>query len=151
MAKYTLIDPITGQQWILLEDWLTRELEHNCILIRNGEHIGIITHRDLVLFARWCAGEALAQLEGEPDQTVTHALSLVDQWLDDERSVTPEELSAAAWAIASEAAWASRAARVAVSASDAVRLVTEAAWAANSYISFKSQAQWFVEHLQSGK
>lgn len=67
MNNYTLLDSITGKQWTSTEIDLTRDLRLNCILLRGGEHIGIITHRDLVLFAWWCASEMLTRLEGKPD------------------------------------------------------------------------------------
>ena len=150
MSSYALIDPVTGRQWTLLEDRLTRNLRLNCILLQDGKHIGIITHRDLVVFTRWCAGEMLTRLVDEPDLKVTHTLTMVDRWLEDERSLSNEELEAAA-----DAAWAA-----ALSARTAAR-TAEAAWAAQAAAdaaaeltlaaSYEAQAQWWVEHLQSGK
>jgi len=180
MAQYTLIDPATGRQTTLSEVELTRNLQIGCILLRDGEHIGIITHRDLVAFARWCAGKMLARLVDEPDLKVTHTLTMVDQWLEDQQSVTPEELKAAAdaaWAArtAEAAAWtaaqavagaawaAARAAwavEAAWAAAEAARFAAQAAWAAaraawaaeaTEIASYEAQACWLVEHLQSGK
>ena len=170
MARYTLIDPVTGEQHTLSELELTRNIQIGCILLQGQEHVGIITRRDLVAFARWCAGKILARLKCEPDHTVTHALSLVDRWLEDERSVTSEELEAAqdaawdagsaAWVAADAAAratadaWAAAAgaARAAASAACAAADATAAAWtAAAGAISYEVQAQWWVEHLQTGK
>ena len=200
MSSYALIDPVTGRQWTLLEDRLTRNLRLNCILLQDGKHIGIITHRDLVVFTRWCAGEMLTRLVDEPDLKVTHTLTMVDRWLEDERSLSNEELEAAAdaaWAAsraaaeaaawadgaaagaaraaaradgaAARAAWAAQAAAevaaevaraAALSARTAAR-TAEAAWAAQAAAdaaaeltlaaSYEAQAQWWVEHLQSGK
>ncbi len=164
MPEYTLFDPTTGQQWTLIETWLTRELELNCILLRENEHLGIITHRDVVLFTQWCTGKILSRMKGEPDQRVTRALRLVDKWLEDEQSVTSDELEAAAgiaWAAAQDAlvvdvATAQAAARtvetIMRSAWTAARAAGRAAETARSVgISYEAQAQWFVEHLQSGK
>ena len=182
MARYTLIDPVTGQQTSLSEAELTRNLRISCILLRGDEHLGIITHRDLVSFSRWCADEALARSGREPDQRTVHALVLVDRWLEDERSLSNEELEAAAgaswaaWAAAaagaagaaadaaeaaaraSWAAWAAAeaadAARAAAEAAEAAARASRAAWAAAEAArtaSYEAQAQWLVEHLQSGK
>jgi len=167
MAQYTLIDPATGQQTTLSEAELTRNLQLNCILLQDRKHIGIITRRDLVAFARWCAGKMLARLVDEPDLKVTHALSLVDRWLEDQQSVTPEELEAAARAAgaaqAAEAvAWAAGATTEAVAgaawaAAEAVAWATRAAartaWVtrATQTASYEVQAQWLVEHLRSEK
>ena len=153
MTQYTMVDLVTGQQTTLSEINLTRKLAPNCILLAGQEHIGIITHRDLVVFTRWCVGEMLTRSGHEPDQRAVHALVLVDRWLEDQQSVTPEELkdtAEAVWAAgaaraAAEAAWS--AARTAWSAGAAVW----AAGAAEDYgLSYKSQAQWLVQHLQSG-
>jgi len=163
MTQYVLVDPVTGEQTTLSEAELTRNLQLNCILLQGREHIGIITHRDLVSFSRWCAGEALARSGREPDQSVTHALSLVDRWLEDEKSITSEELEAAAWAarVARAAAWAARAAWAAAAAdagatwaaAEAARAAGAAARAARAAeaTSYEVQAKWLVEHLQSGK
>ena len=163
MARYTLIDPVTGQQTSLSEAELTRNLRISCILLRGDEHLGIITHRDLVSFSRWCAGEMLARSGRKPDQRTVHALVLVDRWLEDELNITSEELKAAAGAAAeaaAEAAWA--AAGAAWAAAEAARAAADRAaagaagfaWAARAAAgaaSYEAQAQWWVEHLQSGQ
>lgn len=170
MAKYTLIDPVTGKRWFPTETMLTQNLQLNCILLQDEEHLGIITHRDLVAFSRWCAGKILARLKDEPDLRVTHALTLVDRWLENQQSVTPEELEAArnaAWDVwvAESAVWelAEYSATIAestiltvVRAADATAEVAwVAAWVAenaqSARISYEAQVQWFVEHLRSGK
>jgi len=177
MPKYTLIDPATGRQWTLSELKLTRNLQIGYLLLRGNEHLGIITHRDLVIFIRWCAGEMLKLLVDEPDLKVTHALSLVDRWLEDERSLSNEELkdaaeaaAQAAWAAAraswaahiaaQTAAWAAHAAAQTASwaatmaadrAAEAAVWAARAAGAAAGATSYEVQAQWFEQHLQSGK
>lgn len=170
MAKYILIDPVTGKRWILTETMLTQNLHLNCILLQDEEHLGIITHRDLVAFSRWCAGKILARLKDEPDLRITHALALVDRWLEDEKSVTPEELEVArkdardVWTAESavlelaeySAAVAESTVLIVARDADATAEVAwVATWAAeNAFavrISYEAQAQWLVEHLQSGK
>jgi len=172
MARYTLIDPVTGEQHTLSELELTQNIRLNCILFRDQEHLGIVTHRDLVLFARWCTNETLARLKGEPNQRVAHALSLVDRWLEDEKSVTSEELEAAAraaaWAAAPAitdaaplvafvaartATWTAQAAaqRAAVYGDGASNAAMATSQVSRDYTSYEAQAQWWVEHLQSGK
>ena len=163
MAQYTLIDPVTGEQSTLGEIELTRNIRLNCILLRDQKHLGIITHRDLVSFSRWCAGEMLARSGRKPDQRTVHALVLVDRWLEDELNITSEELKAAAGAAAeaaAEAAWA--AAGAAWAAAEAARAAADRAaagaagfaWAARAAAgaaSYEAQAQWWVEHFQSEK
>ena len=164
MAQYTLIDPVTGEQSTLGEIELTRNIRLNCILLRDQKHLGIITHRDLVSFSRWCASrEALARSGRKPDQRTVHALVLVDRWLEDELNITSEELKAAAGAAAeaaAEAAWA--AAGAAWAAAEAARAAADRAaagaagfaWAARAAAgaaSYEAQAQWWVEHFQSEK
>ena len=155
MIWYAIIDPVTGQRRTLSETELTRNLEINCILLRGDEHIGIITHRDLVVFARWCAGVTLARLRDETPQRVTHALHLVDRWLEDERSVSNEELKAAAADAGDAAAWAAADAAAWAAAGTAVAAAADAAWAAAGTArvaaSYETQARWLVQHLQTGK
>ena len=158
MHQYTLIDPVTGQQTFLSEAELTRSLRPNCILLRGKEYLGIITHRDLVLFAQWCAMEAIARVKDAPTPEVQYALTLVDRWLEDQQSVTPEELEAAAGAAwAAWAAWAAAGAAEAAGFAWAAAGAAEAAgfaWAARAAAgaaSYEAQAQWWVEHLQSGQ
>ena len=177
MPEYTLINPVTGKRWFVPVDGLTRELRLNCILFRGDEHLGIITHRDLIAFTRWCISKILALLEGEPDQRMVHALALVDRWLEDEKSVTPEELEACRLKTqaASGAAWsATRDPRTHGPASVSFARAVDTIWhaieavgndanAASSaslasvrvtqcpHTPYEAQAQWLVEHLRSGK
>lgn len=97
MPDYTLVDLKTGDSLSLWDyEMLRRQyLRPGCVLLKEDEHIGIITGRDLVLFARWCAGETASQLRAELDQSVTRIMALVDKWLEDEKSVTRVELGAA--------------------------------------------------------
>ena len=165
MPDYALIDPITGEQLILPEDKFIQNLMPSIILLRGSEHehIGIITHRDLVLFAQWCAGATLARLEGEPDLRVSHALGLVDKWLEDEQSVTSKELEATAqatWNIIMDSECANLcSARAAWVVIHAVWTGTWADYAGGilaenarvAGIAYKDQVAWLVEHLRSGK
>jgi len=166
MIQYTLLDPVTGYRWTVSDFRLTRNLRLNTVLLRGDEHLGIITRRDQVVFARWCVGEILARLKGEPDRRVAHALSLVDRWLEDESCVTPEELEVArsavydVWGIANVprsvprvaeltdiVVWTTIMPNARVGAARAAE-VTATTPEINSY---EAQARWFVQHLQSGK
>lgn len=167
MIQYTLLDPVTGYQWTVSDFRLTRNLRVNTVLLRGDEHLGIITRRDQVVFARWCVGEILARLKGEPDRRVAHALSLVDRWLEDESCVTPEELEVARsavydfWSIANVPRSVSRVAELTDIAVWTTMTDADASWDAAraaevtaktpEIISYEAQARWFVEHLQSGK
>ncbi len=170
MSRYILIDPATGERKSLSETNLTLNLRLNRILFRGDEHLGIITHRDLVFFTWWCAGKILTQVKGAPDQRVTSTLALVHRWVEDEKSVTSEELAAAAdaaWAAlpaaravatdaAAAAAWTTARAAWAAAA-DGAWTSHDAAWTAaetsqaTQAVSYEAQVQWLVEHLQSGK
>ena len=178
MTEYTLINPITGLSKIVQEYDLTRKIASNDILFRENEHIGIVTHRDLVVFVRWLAAEILARAKGTPAPETQYALILVDRWLEDQQSVSNEELKAAADAAqiadaaaraasraaaksrwdAAQAAWA--AARTAETAAWADGAAARAAWTADAaawadgaaaeIASYEAQARWLVQHLQSG-
>jgi len=165
--KYTLLNPLTGAAALVDASGLTRELQVNRILLLSGEHVGIITHRDLISFCRWCAGVAIARCQTVPPEA--HAsLALVDKWLIDPAAVSNEELSQAA--AAAEAAYveaadaeAADAAAVAAdttwAAAEAAYIeaaVAEAVWAsarsaARADVSFEAQAQWLVDHLRSAQ
>ena len=160
MIQYTLVDPMTGELLSLPETELTRNLQLNVILLQEDEHIGIITHRDLVSFCRWCAGRALSQCRTAPSEAWA-TLNLVDKWLVDPGSVSNEELDRAAWAAALAAAEAAeaaaeaaagaaaRAAGVAALAAEVAEVAARDAEAAD--VSFEAQAQWLVEHLRSAQ
>ena len=134
MTQYTLLDPLTGASKTLYASELTRNLTVNVILLREDEHIGIITHRDLVSFCRWCAGRALSQCQTVLPEARA-ALELVDKWLLDPDSVSNEELN--------------RAAETARAARNVARAARAAAGAAD--VSFEAQARWLVEHLRSAQ
>ncbi len=177
--QYTMVDPVTGKRKSFSACDLTGNLQMDCVLFRGDEHIGIITRRDLVFFTWWCASETLTQVKGAPDQRVTSILAMVERWLEDEKSVSSEELKAAtdaawvaarvasaarpsAWAAAwtgaahaaaARAAWAAAWTGAAHAAAEAAACAAGAAGAARAagYISYEVQVQWLVEHLQSGK
>lgn len=150
MTRYTLLNPLTGNTLTAAACELTHHLRVNHILLHAGKHIGIITHRDVVSFCRWCVEKTHAQCHTRPLE-VYAALGLVDKWLIDPGSVSSEELkqaAAAAYAacpgdVAARAAWA------ASSAAGAADVAGSAAWAANSAgVPFEAQAQWLVEYLK---
>lgn len=168
MSQFTLLDPFTGASRVLNdEEDLTRWLQLNVILLRGDEHVGIIMHRDLVSFCRWCAEQVLSEYQAAP--TEAHiALTLVDQWLIDPGSVSNEELNGAADAAsAADAADASRvtwpaglqlraAARAAEAAARPARSAAKAAVAANAAhysvgVPYSELIQWLVEHLKSNQ
>jgi len=171
--KYTLLNPLTGAAALVDASGLTRELQVNRILLLSGEHVGIITHRDLISFCRWCAGVAIARCKTVPPEAHA-ALALVDKWLVDPKSVSNEELSqaadaaytaaaeaVAAWAdataaraaeaagVVADAIWAADADAAAADAADAVW--ASARSAARADVSFEAQAQWLVDHLRSAQ
>lgn len=161
MTQYTLLNPHTGVSKTLPKIRLTRSLELNAILLEDGEHIGVITHHDLVSFNRWHAGLVLSRRQTVPPE-VHAALELVDKWLVDSKSVSSEELTQAADAVdIAEVAWAVWAARSATDAAWAARTAGYAAAVAEdaalvaavgpAVASCKEQAQWLVDHLRSAQ
>ena len=140
-------------------DELSRNLMLNSIVSCDDRPIGLVTHWDLVFFARTWAGWALEECGKKTPARALEALSLVDQWLQDPGSVSSEELRAAGAAAAAAAraavgaaravgaaadaaAWAARAAAGAAAAADAA---AGAAWAA----SFRKQGEFIIEHLKN--
>jgi len=142
MTQYTLLNPLTGASKTLSKTFLTRSLELNVILLRGDEHVGIITHRDLVTFLRWCADQVLSRCQTVPPETRT-ALDLVDKWLVDPGSVSNEVLWAAADAVGPErvgggASWTAQAAAKAAKAAGTA--AKAAAWAARDVANAAAQA-----------
>lgn len=173
MTQYTLLNPHTGVSKTLPKIRLTRSLELNAILLEDGEHVGIVTHYDLVSFNRWYAGLVLSRHQTVPPEAHA-ALELVDKWLVDPKSVSSEQLTQAADVVdIAEVAWAVWAARSAADAAWAARTAgyaaADAAWAAwvavdadaedaalvaavgPAVASCKEQAQWLVDHLRSAQ
>ena len=112
---------------------LSHSLMLNSIVARGTpdgglEHLGLITHQDLVFFsytwATWAFELSVAKLPKAQE-----ALRLVGLWLEDPESVSNEELKAAA-----EAARAARAAG--------------AAWVAAGADTYQKQGEFILEHLQ---
>ena len=133
MTRYTLLNPFTGGTSTVAASELTHHMRVNHILLRGDEHIGIITHHDVVSFCRWCVEKTLDQRMVPPEvyPEVYTALGLVDKWLIDPVSASSEELKQAA------------------AAADVAGSATWAAYAAG--VSWKAQAQWLVEHLRSAQ
>jgi hypothetical protein len=103
---------------------LSRNLLLNSIVARGTpdgglEHLGLITHQDLVFFAHTWGTWALEASKTKTPEA-QEALRLVGLWLEDPESVSNEELKAAARAV-DAAAWA---------AARAARAARAAAWAA---------------------
>ena len=154
---------------------LSRSLMLNSIVARvtpDGglEHLGLITHPDLVFFSHTWATWALELSIVKPPEA-QEALRLVELWLQDPSSVSNEELRSAvaaaryAGAAAGRAAWAAgdavaaavaaaRAAAVAAAeaaARAAAVAAAEAAWAARAAAeadTYQKQGEFILEHLQ---
>lgn len=103
MAIYTLLDPISGRVTGHDDRDFLSYLQHvNHILLRGEEHIGIITPRDLVVFARWCTGRIMSMHSNNHFPVCQRALALVDRWLDDPESTDKLQLTDAAWELRGE-------------------------------------------------
>ena len=123
-SKYVVMGEVSRE---ISLDELSRNLMLNSIVSCDGRPLGLVTHWDLVFFSRTWAGWALEDCGEKPSEEVIITLSLVDQWLQDPRSVSGEELNAAdaAARAAGAAAWA--------------------AWAA----AYQKQGKFIIEHLKN--
>jgi len=112
---------------------LSRSLMLNSIVARGNpdgglEHLGLITHQDLVFFAHtWATWAFEASKTKLPE--AQEALRLVGLWLEDSESVSDEELKAAVKAVEAAAGAAAGAAEAAAGAAWAAAW---AAWAAEA-------------------
>ena len=158
-ATYQVTSLTTLETSTVSLDKLSRNLQLNSIICCDDRPIGLVTHWDLVFFARTWAGWALEECGEKPPEEVLVALSLVDQWLQDPGSVSSEELRAAARAAAARAAaeavvaavWAAGAARAAA-ARAAAEAVVDAAWAvagAARAAAYQRQGRFIIEHLKN--
>ena len=161
MIHYTLINPFTGFSKTVPKTELLQNLMLNCILLQGNNHIGIVTYRDLVVFARRCADVIKNRMIELPEPDSLYAIQLADQWLEDPNSLSCEQLDFIAghvipndetsiwspdWVIASPV-------RVIANANWALEIIAELAWSLDYHaiIAYETQAQTFVENLQSGK
>ena len=161
-ATYQITSLATLKTSTVSLDKLSRSLLLNSIICCDDQPLGLVTHWDLVFFARTWARWALDAAQKKPPEEVLVALSLVDQWLQDPGSVSSEELWAAAGA-ARAAAGAARAAAMAAAgaaAADAAEAAGAAAgaaaeaagWAAVAAAgaaSFRKQGEFITEHLKN--
>ena len=166
-SKYVVLGKVSKEVSL---DELSRSLKPNSIVSCDDRPIGLVTHWDLVFFARTWAGWALEDCGEKTPEEALVALSLVDQWLKDPGSVSSEELRAAgaaawaadaaaeaaswaaraaAWATAEAAAWAADAAAEAAWAADAAAEAAGAAWAAADVAAYQRQGEFITEHLKN--
>ena len=161
-VTYQITSLVTLKTSTVSLDELSRNLKLNSIVSYDGQPIGLVTHWDLVFFARTWAGWALEECGEKPPPSALEALSLVDKWLKDPGSVSSEVLRAAgaagseelwaAWA-AGAAAWAAGAARAAARAAGAAEAAAAAAWAAAAAAAeaaaYQRQGEFITEHLKN--
>jgi len=102
MDIYTLLDPISGRVMKYDKRRILDHLHANRILLRGDEPVGIITPRDLVVFARWCAGRIMSRYRSNHFPVCLRSLALVDAWLDDPESIHKLQLTDAAWELREE-------------------------------------------------
>ena len=143
MTTYEVIDPQTGDLWQGGLDALSRQLKVNALLCSVDEigartNLGIILHRDIVFFALEWAKSANEDRKAE----VLKCFELTEQWLEDEDSVTKEELDSAA-----RAAYAAHAARSAARAAYAAAYA--AITAARGAGDYTAQGQMIIDYYAS--
>jgi len=161
---FKVISLQTGETREVDELHLSRSLMLNSIVARGNpdgglEHLGLITHQDLVFFTHTWATWALEASETKAPEA-QEALRLVGLWLEDSKRVSGEELrtaraasgaarsaalgdwSAEAAGAAAEAAWAAGAAR-------ADRAAAGAASRAARAEAYQKQGEFILEHLQN--
>ena len=147
-SAYQITSLVTLKTSTVSLDVLSRSLKLNSIVSCDGQPIGLVTHWDLVFFARTWAAWALEERGEKPPPSALEVLSLVDKWLQVPGSVSSEEL----WA-AEAAAWAAGAAESAAEAAAeaAARAAADAgaARAAAEAASFRKQGKFIIEHLKN--
>ena len=130
MTTYEVIDPLTGSRWRGDLKYLSRNLKVNALLRSVSEdgartNLGLILQRDVVFFAlQWAKS-----IDVEPTAEALKCFELIEKWLEDEDSVTKEELVVVA-ADANRVAYDAYAA-VGKNASDAAYAAGSAAAAAS--------------------
>ena len=161
MTTYEVIDPLAGSRWQGELELLSMNLKINsllCSVSENGAQkvLGLILHRDLVLFAlQWAKS-----VNEDPVPEVLKCFELTEKWLEDEDSVTKEELystgdAAGAYANAAYAASctyadavaaAQAAAHAAAHTAFATYAAPYAVHAAYDVVTYASQGQMIVDY-----
>ena len=149
-VTYQITSLVTLKTSTVSLDKLSRSLNLNSIICCDDQPLGLVTHWDLVFFARTWAGWALDAAQKKPPEEVLVALSLVDQWLQDSGSVSSEELRAAG-AAAARAARAAEAAGAAAGAAEAAwaAAAADAAARAAEAASGRKQGEFIIENLKN--
>jgi hypothetical protein len=157
--KYKIVTSGTSKEVTL--DRLSRNLKPQSEIYsiqEDGEvYLGIISHKTLVLFAAEFADYALKNYakKGIPEAEV--CLSLVRKWIEDDASVSKEELraaAAAAYAYAADAAAnAADAADAAYAAADAAADAADAAYPAGKdrEREFIRQGEFILGYLKNNQ
>ena len=165
MATYEVIEPQTGFLWQGGLDALPRSLKVNALLCsvdKDGArtNLGVILHQDIVFFAlQWAKS-----VSKDPKAEVLKCFGLIEQWLEDEDSVTRAELNraadaanaaanaAATYAAATAAYAAANAAAAAANAAYAAYAATNAAaaYSAAANAAYASQGQMIVDYYAAG-
>jgi len=123
----------------------------------DGEvYLGVISHKALVFFAVEFADYALKNYAKKEIPEAEICLSIVRKWIEDDSSVSNEELRAAAYAAdaayaacAADAAYAAHAAHAA-NAACAAHAAADAA-GKDRGMEFKRQGKFILDFLKSGK
>jgi len=132
--KFRIIKLSDGSQKDCSFQDLSKSLTPNCIILRikedGFESIGLVTHQTLVFFAVEFAHYALQNYTKKKSPEAEICISLVRKWIEDDTSVSNEELRVAADAAYDAADAAAKAAYAAAYAADAAYAVYYAASAA---------------------
>jgi len=134
--KFRIINLTDGSQKDCSFQDLSKCLSSNCVILRVKEEgfqsIGLVTHQTLVFFAVEFAHYALQNYAKKKSPEAEICISLVRKWIEDDTSVSNEELRAAYAAAYSAANAAYAAADAAYYAADAAAAAANAANAAGS-------------------
>jgi hypothetical protein len=123
--------------------------------LSDGEtYLGMISHKILVFFATEFADYTLKNYARKKNPKAEICISLIRKWIEDDTSVSNEELRVAAYAAYADAAAAAAAA--AYAAYDAAYAAAAANAAANAAgkdrdKEFKRQGEFILDFLKSGK
>ena len=163
--KYKIVTFGTSKEVTLGEISRNLAISSEVYTLSDGEiYLGMISHKTLVLFATEFAHYALQNYAKKKSPKVEICISLVRKWIEDDTSVSNEELRVAAYAAhaadyaaayaAYTAYYAAHAADYAADyASNAAAAAADAAYAAgvDSDKEYIRQGEFILDFLKSGK
>jgi len=100
LNRYYFLDLSTGNTYHSTFGGLTYHARPGSVLFENETHVGIVTHRDLVLLGRRCIDKIVSEwvcirsgtVGIQLDDEALSDLSLIDRWVEDPASVDADAI-----------------------------------------------------------